>query len=286
MRIISNIFLFLSCFAFQNLFAQNTDGLNYLTSKDTIYIDFSEYQEKLMSHVIKPGQTLYSLAKFYGLNIDELFFYNPDLEGKVISVGQKVTIAVPNQAIKRYKTSNFIEEDHIPVLYKVKPGDNLFRISRIHFKMPVDSVMSRNHLLDFNLTPGQYLQLGWMNIHGIPHSMRKFQGSAAHKKNQLNRRAFNQQTHVKKRYNEQGKAYFQKGSKQKTDLYVLHRTAPLNSVISVTNPLTRRTVYAKVIGKIQDSVHRSDVILVLSNEVAKQLGAVNAFFFVKAEYYK
>ena len=286
MRIIYCLFLVILIGISNSVYAQDSDSIAYLTIQDTIFIEFGEYQEKLLLHKIQPKQTLFSLAQFYGLNLDELFYYNPDLQGKLISVGTEVTIPIPNRAIKRYKTKNFNGFDHLPVFYKIRPGDNLYRISRIHFKMPVDSVMKRNNLKDHNIKPGQSLQLGWMHIDGIPSSMRKFRGSPLHKKNQLNKRKFQQHGHVKKRYSEQGKAYFQKGIKQKTDLYVLHRTATQNSIISITNPLTKRTVYARVIGRIQDSVHGTDVMLVVSNEVAKQLGALNAFFFVKASYYK
>jgi hypothetical protein len=54
-----------------HLFATG-DSLRYLTPRDTIILSVSANEEKIFEHKIVKGQTIFSLAKFYGLKMDEL----------------------------------------------------------------------------------------------------------------------------------------------------------------------------------------------------------------------
>ena len=83
------------------------DSTQYLSIQDTIFLDFSVYQEKTFHHYIAPKQTLYSLAKFYGMSVEELYFYNPTLRDSAIAIGQQIKIPIPNKSIIRYKTEDF-----------------------------------------------------------------------------------------------------------------------------------------------------------------------------------
>ena len=75
------------------------DSTRYLLPEDTIFLQIGKYQHKIFEHEIEKGQTLYSLAKFYGLSIDELYLYNPQLLDRVLSPYEKVSIPIPNRAI-------------------------------------------------------------------------------------------------------------------------------------------------------------------------------------------
>ena len=83
---------------------------------------------------------------------------------------------------------------------------------------------------------------------------------------------------------DQGVALWIKESQINGVLYVLHPTAPLNSIIEVTNPAFNRTVYGKVIGNIPANVYPSEVKLIMTPSFAKALGAVDQRFFVKLKY--
>ena len=74
--------------------------------------------------------------------------------------------------------------------------------------------------------------------------------------------------------------------KNDTDLYALHRYAPVNSVIAVTNPMKKRTVYVKVIGRMPDTVYSDNIIVVVSSTAASMLGAKDAKFYVQVRYAK
>ena len=58
------------------------------------------------------------------------------------------------------------------------------------------------------------------------------------------------------------------------------------TIIEVLNPMTNRTVYVKVIGKIPDTAYRDEVAVILSPLAAKLLGAIDPRFFVKVKYHR
>src|SRR6202012_2129333 len=65
---------------------------------------------------------------------------------------------------------------------------------------------------------------------------------------------------------------------------VLHRTAPIGTVIKITNPMTNRTTFAKVVGRFADSEQTKDVIIVMTKNVADALGALDKRFHVNISY--
>lgn len=263
------------------------DSLNYLTLEDTIFLDISHYQEKIFHHYIAPKQTLYSLSKFYGMSMEEVYFYNPNIQAEGVSIGQAIRIPIPNKSIIRYQIPGLDYSRKIPVCYKIKKGDTIYRLAKTIFQMPVDTVMVRNQLTNFDLTIGQVLQLGWMSTDGIPEAHRRFRGHPIWKKNESMRRKYDNNKQVKKEYQQRGVAYWQKQSSAKgEEMFALHRKAPINSIIAVTNPMKNRTVFVRVIGRIPESVYGDNVVTVLSPTAAKMLGAKDAKFYVKVRYTK
>jgi len=262
------------------------DSLNYLSLKDTIFITTGNYQEKIFEHHISRNQTLYSLAKFYGLSLAEVYYYNPDLEDAEISIDQAIKIPIPNRAIKRYKGTDFEDDKHIPVCYKVKTGDTMYGISKRVFETPIDTILARNNLTTSTISPGQISKMGWMNIEGIPESYRKFRGHPLWKNNKVYRNHYHQARQIKKEYLERGIAHWQKESNQQGEFLALHRKAPINSIIAINNPMNNRTLYVKVIGRIPNAVYENNVIVVISPKAALLLGGRDANFFIKMRYLK
>lgn len=266
--------------------AMTGDSTRYLLPQDTVFLTIGTYQEKIFVHQVEKNQTLYSLARFYGLHLEELYYYNPKLQTKTLSPQEKVRIPIPNRAIIRYRPRDFTPQQYAPIYYVVKKGDTFFSISTKLFKMPMDTIAARNNLTSSVLSINQQLFIGWMSIEGIPEHYRKFKGNPEWKKSQYLRNKYVQGRGVKGEQYEQGVAFWQKNGDMRSDLYALHRKAPINSVIAVTNPMNRRKVYAKVIGRIPENVYGSDVIVVISPKVADFLGAKDPRFFVRVFYLK
>ncbi len=256
----------------------------YLTYRDTLYISIEDKtNEKIYEHTLGQGQTLYSLARFFGLNEEQLYAYNPTLNGKVYSVGQKIRIPIPNVAIKRFKKADFQRTNFAPVLFKVHKGDNLFKISKTLFHMPVDSILKWNGLTSQAqiITPGQILHVGWLSVKGVPDSIRALKRATINLRSETLHGSFSQQKNV---VEQNGAAFWQIQGNASTDLYCLHRMARVGSVIEITNKMNNKSIYAKVISKIPVNAFNKDVVVVVSPSVAKLLGAKDAKFFVHIKY--
>lgn len=261
------------------------DSTRYLTLKDTIFINIDAAGEKIFEHKFERKQTLFSLGQFYGLSVEELYFYNPGLKEEKIAPGEKVLVPIPNRAIIRYQDKTFKKWKYVPVYYVVKKGDTMYRIAKIHFRMPVDSVLQRNNLQSETLKVGQCLHMGWMSLDGVPENFREEVGNPLTRKNTALYKVYTREQGDRKLKEHQGVAYWQKDSKEDSDLYALHREARNNGIIAVTNPMNKATIYVKVIGKIPDTAYGNDVVVVLSPMAAKALGARDPRFFVKVKYY-
>lgn len=67
-------------------------------------------------------------------------------------------------------------------------------------------------------------------------------------------------------------------------MLVLHRSAPIGTIIKVTNPMTNRSTFAKVVGKFTENESTKDVIIVMTKAVADSIGALDKRFFCNLTY--
>jgi LysM repeat protein len=265
------------------LFAQKPAALTVsLTSKDTVFFTIDDKSEKIIQHVVKPKQTLFSMAKFYGMSLEELYKYNPDFQtNPSLAIGQIVNVPLPNLSIERYKKKGFDAKTHVQLMYRVKQGETLFNLCKREFHMPVDSIVKRNKLTSNSLQIGQLLVMGWISTNGIsaadrggkPIAVESLKGQFEEKKKKI------------KPVSESGTAYFQKDSNEKGDLYVLHRSAKIGSTMLVKNAANGKTTYAKVIGRVPESYEKNTEIIV-SPATAKAVKALDARFLVQITYFE
>ena len=276
------ILLFLPLPSFAKNGKTTGDSTKYLTAKDTLFISLDERTgEKIFEHYIAPKQNLYRLARFYGMNEEELFPYNSSLKSNVVSIGQVIRVPIPNPAIRRFKGDNFKRWKYAPIVIIVKKGDNLFNIAKRMFRMPVDSVMKWNNMTTQTVSIGQRLHVGWMSLEGVPDSLRSMRKNMEDARSLMLAADYKKQ---KKGIQQSGAAFWQLKGNAKTDLYCLHRTAKIGTVIAVQNTMNNKTVYAKVIGPMPENVYGHETIIVVAPSVAKLLGAKDEKFFVKIKY--
>lgn len=257
-------------------------AVKLLASADTILLTV-DGERKIVHHYVKPKQTLFSVARFYGLSLQELYELHPEFQTEpVLKVGAFITIPIPNRAIRRYKGSNFDVAKAIPICYVVQSGDNLFQICKRYFKMPVDTIMKRNRLRSENISPGQLIHIGWMSTDGIPAEWR---AAIAPTSLDTHKARYGEEKKTHKEVESQGVCFWQRDSNEKGDLYALHREAAIGTVMAVTNPMSRKTAYAKVIGRIPAG-YESNIEVILSPAAARQIGARDPRFFVKVRFLK
>lgn len=67
-------------------------------------------------------------------------------------------------------------------------------------------------------------------------------------------------------------------------MLVLHRTAPIGTIIKITNPMSNRSTFAKVIGKFTENESTKDVIIVMTKAVGDALGSLDKRFLCTLTY--
>lgn len=79
-------------------------------------------------------------------------------------------------------------------------------------------------------------------------------------------------------------AYWNKNRSSKKGFYILHKFLPVNTLIEVTNPVTKNKVLAKVVGVIPDNIYAPEISMVVTSEVAQALGAIDKKFYTTITY--
>lgn len=65
---------------------------------------------------------------------------------------------------------------------------------------------------------------------------------------------------------------------------VLHRTAPIGTIIKITNPMNNHTTFAKVVGRFTDNETNKNVLIIMTKNTADALGALDKRFQVNISY--
>ena len=262
--------------------AMTTDTMRFLNPGDTIYVEINDYDEKIYTYTLKEGETLWSLAQYFGLRPEELDRFNRHYAGRVFQPGDKIRIPIPNKAIVRFAGIYPATGDFLPVCYVVKRGDTVFGIAQRQYRMPVDTLIRRNGLEGKPLQPGQILHTGWMSAAGIPDSL---QNHAAYVSYDRDSRAHEEFEKGQRRYNERGAAVCMSKEKGgKNIVVVLHNKAKIGKIIEIRNPSANKIVYAKVVGRIPPGAYAPGTIAVLSPLTARMLGAKSEKLFVEIKY--
>ncbi|MBP7183931.1 MAG: LysM peptidoglycan-binding domain-containing protein [Saprospiraceae bacterium] len=297
--VVISLFYYISSF----LHASEVPATPILNFRDSLLVEISGNNQKIIIHSIKKQQTLYSIAKFYGISYDEIVRINPKYKNANAQLGDKVKIPVPGRAIMKRMRKDFVRWKYAPVYYTAKEGETLFTIAKVYFKTPVDTLLKRNNLPKGSTTlhKGQLLQVGWFSTKGVDPSLvadTKADNEAENiKDSEMNlvkdahpdsifQKKFELLSKVTPPIAQQGAAIWQfnaKGSVE-NDFFILHSTAKKNSIIELTNPINRKKVYAKVVGKVPEG-YQADIIAIVSKGVVKELGMRDPKFFVRLRYF-
>ncbi|MDX1685394.1 MAG: LysM peptidoglycan-binding domain-containing protein [Saprospiraceae bacterium] len=245
-----------------------------LLEVDSVVVDVTDDQQVFFLHKMEPKQTLYSTARLYDVDLNDIYLSNPELIDRIVRKGETIRIPVKNWHIDPESQQGPL------VYYQVKPKETLFRVARIYFDLTVDQVKSRNALAGNELDIGQLLNIGRLVRTGDSEMNNSFSVDSANLSELMP--DFTGQSWVE----DKNIAYWLKEANPDHSHVVLHDEAPVNSWVAITNPMYGKTVTAKVIGRIPNNVYPSDIDVILSHGVAESLGAIDARFYVKLKHLK
>ena len=102
-------------------------------------------------YIVSEGDTLWSIAKKYNLNVNDLARMNSLNKNEYLQLGQQLSIG--NKNIYRN-----MESKKRTILYSVKQGDTLFKISEL-FDVTISSIEEINKFSNPTLMPGQIIKI-------------------------------------------------------------------------------------------------------------------------------
>lgn len=265
---------------------QDSVQVTYMSAQDTLIASRHPMGELLFTHVMKPKQTLYSLAKFYGLSLAEIYAYNPHIS-KHYDVGDVLRIPLPNKALITQVPPEVLLGGLARLYYQVKRGDTFYGLTHRVFNVTTEWINELNPILAIEgLKPGQLLHIGWVPITGFPEEWHEIKGGPYARMNHPLKLEYFRRSANKRITTEKGAASWIKDLEDDSPgFYCLHRTAKINSLVEVYNPLTRQTMYLKVSGRLPQSVYDKTTLIIVSPFTAKALGAVDSRFYVHLKHY-
>jgi LysM repeat protein len=113
-----------------------------------------ESGEEFVFHTIEPGQTLFFLSRYYGVEMEEIARFNPGVEDG-LQVSQVVKIPAMKVSITR---EGFPAEDDNYFHHKVEQGETLYSLSR-KYEVPIRSIRRANDKLFWGLKYGEYIRI-------------------------------------------------------------------------------------------------------------------------------
>lgn len=267
----------------------------------------------LIEHPVAKKENLNMLAEKYGTTVNEIKRIN-NLRSINLQIGQ--ILKIPNNKVVE-EASDVIasqpEKQATPVVTNIpkpieekKPvvipqpvsvpkedfiehtvaGNETMYSIATRYKMTMDQLKAKNNLTDNSLSVGQKLLIkGQYPVKPAfipPASAQAIDTTNSLKDPSLryppSRYGLNQ-------VDEKGTAtWIVDQDLDPTKMLVLHRSAPIGTVMKITNPMSNRTTFAKVVGKFTENESTKDIIIVMTKAVADALGALDKRFYCNLTY--
>ena len=268
-----------------SLQAQYTgDSLYFLRPVDTVFVyPHTTSGALLFDHVLAPKQTIYGASRFYGTTVEDFYFLDPKLRN-AYDVGDVIKVPIPTEVIRYERPADSLAW-FAPVHYRMQPGETLYGLAsrRLGWLNEAPLLALNPNLNAQRMRPGQELLIGYITIAGLPQREKDYLDAYAARNVGLSR-LWELRTAGKNMEVANGKAaWTKKGDPNK--FMALHRTAPLNSIIELTDPRSRKTLYARVVGRVPEQIYAPDVIVVVSPLLVKAFGVRDKNFYVRTRHF-
>lgn len=243
---------------------------------------------------VSTGQTLYSIARATGQDVDVLMKQNGK-SSTHLDIDETLYVDINFNNVLLTQPNN---GDYVGLFYTVGAGDNLYQLAQ-RSNLSTVQILELNQKSSSNLAINEKLLLGWLQWSGssspieINHSIVIapinrvinieplffiMPMPSVPKKDLLTMDIHEQVVQ------EKGIAYWDKEASTNKELVVMHPSAPINSEITLYNPMLKRKVNAIVVGEFSKQSYANDISVVISPSVANALGALDKRFLVEITY--
>jgi peptidoglycan endopeptidase LytF len=245
------------------------------------------------THTVLRNETIFTIAKQYSITAYQIRKLN-DLPDNAITIGQvlkvpggiiaDVQVPKEKQAEAKVKETPAAKEDSF--IHTVATGENIFTIAK-KYNLTAYQIRTANKLDDNAIKVDQKLIIPKppqpKSVNDLSKEEQENEPDSTMVKDPKLRR--DPSVYGLSQIEEKGTAvWIADQDLDGTKMLVLHRTAPVGRVIKITNPMTNRTTFAKVVGKFTENESTKDVIIVMTKAVADSLGALDKRFFCNLTY--
>jgi LysM repeat protein/ABC-type branched-subunit amino acid transport system substrate-binding protein len=118
--------------------------------------------QRFYLHIVKKGQTAYSLSKAYGVRVDDIYKYNPGTD-KGLALDQELRIPYRERIIVKPSVSqDSLTSDSSFIFHKVTVGETLYHITKV-YNVNQDVLVQYNPDLTSDLHPGDIIKIPTQN---------------------------------------------------------------------------------------------------------------------------
>ncbi|WP_256012562.1 septal ring lytic transglycosylase RlpA family protein [Desertivirga xinjiangensis] len=264
----------------------------YSNRIDSVGVENSNGNQVIV-HKVAPKESYYSIGRLYSVPPKDIIALNNNIPlqiGILLKVPTQRPFSTPKSENKSRQQSDAESKTEPLGDYTVQPKETLYRIAQ-KFNTTIEEIRRLNNLRSNSLSVGQVLK-----VPGGTTATYTQNPVAAAIGNSVVNSSVGDTFHVERpkiatsrlgvtERSERGVAvWIADENLDATKMLALHRTAPVGTVIKITNPMTDRTTFAKVVGKFTENETTKDVIIVLTKATADLLGALDKRFQVNIDY--
>ena len=254
-------------------------SLNNGDCKDSLFVQMSSEDTCYLIWRTGASTTLNTVLGTVAVSVEEVTSVNPILHFREVRPCDYLLVPFRPELLHFSNISN-----GIPVWLNVMPGQTLFGIAHRILHVSIDTLLFMNPMEIPQVREGQQLLIGWLpRTDRTPDAL----DDALAAGDRWYYFPDEQQQDIpdlsgKHLAEQRGVALWNK-DKPDSNLFALHRFAPINSYIEIINPMFHRSVLAKVIGSIPPT-YPEDIAVIVSQGVAQELGAIDSRFYVELQY--
>jgi membrane-bound lytic murein transglycosylase D len=111
----------------------------------------SETKTPEKKHIVKTGETLYGIARSYGVTITDLQSWNK-MDSMKVNIGQELLI------YEAIKNKSSVEKKDEVILHTVESGDSLYKIAK-QYNVEIQSIQEWNDKKELSVSVGEILKI-------------------------------------------------------------------------------------------------------------------------------
>ncbi|MFS8615926.1 MAG: LysM peptidoglycan-binding domain-containing protein [Solitalea sp.] len=223
-------------------------------------------QSTVTEHVVAPRETLFAIARKYGLTVAELCALN-GINGSHIETGQRLIVSASGPIASDPGHLSEVARAGQQASQAPQPGETPAETPKEEAADQEEVKEDKERVYTANPTP----------VLSTPDRMAEESRNQAKKNKNLPK--------LVREVKESGVAAWMSNSAlNQAKSVALHNGAPTGTIVKVTNPANRRSIMVKVVGGIPQNAETENAIIVISQAASQLLGIQDNRFRVNLSY--